>query len=60
MLGHAGASPEENPSMQCVGFQTLLSRGAEWAATGRVRQKVPACFPAAGECRRDETYGARR
>ena len=60
MLGHAGASPEENPSMQCVGFQTLLSRGAEWAATGRVRQKVPACFPAAGESRRDETYGARR
>lgn len=60
MLGHAGASPEENPSMQCVGFQTLLSRGAEWAATGRVRQKVPACFPAAEESRRDETYGARR
>jgi len=44
MLGHAGDSPENSPSMQCVGFQTLLLRGAEWAATGRVRQKVPAVF----------------
>jgi type 1 glutamine amidotransferase len=30
-----------------VGFMTLLRRGAEWAATGRVTQTVPADFPSA-------------
>lgn len=45
MLGHAGATPEDNPAMQCTGFQTTLLRGAEWAATGKVTQKVPADFP---------------
>lgn len=34
-------------AMSCVGFMTLLQRGTEWAATGRVTQKVPANFPAA-------------
>jgi hypothetical protein len=29
----------------CVGFQTLLQRGAEWAATGKVTQRVPGDFP---------------
>lgn len=38
-LGHA------NESQQCVGFITYLQRGAEWAATGKVTQKVPADFP---------------
>jgi type 1 glutamine amidotransferase len=38
-LGH---SPE---AMKCVGFAVTLQRGAEWAATGRVRQKVPSDFP---------------
>ena len=45
MLGHAGESLENNPAMQCAGFQTLLLRGAEWCATGEVKQKVPADFP---------------
>jgi len=45
MLGHAGRSPEENPAMQCTGFQVTLLRGAEWAATGEVKQKVPSDFP---------------
>ena len=45
MLGHAGPTPEENPAMQCTGFQVLLLRGAEWAATGKVTQKVPKDFP---------------
>jgi uncharacterized protein len=39
-LGH------DVPAMQCVGFITTLARGAEWAATGKVTQKVPADFPA--------------
>jgi type 1 glutamine amidotransferase len=47
MLGHCGASYENNTAMQCAGFQTLLLRGAEWAATGKVTQSVPADFPTA-------------
>lgn len=45
MLGHCGPTLEDNPAMQCVGFQTLLLRGAEWAATGKVKQAVPDDFP---------------
>lgn len=45
MLGHAGSTLEENPAMQCTGFQTLLLRSAEWAATGKVTQPVPNDFP---------------
>ena len=30
-----------------VGFTTTFQRGAEWAATGRVTQKVPSDFPTA-------------
>jgi len=44
-LGHAGASLEDNRQMQCAGFQVMLLRGAEWAATGKVTQKVPPDFP---------------
>jgi len=35
--------------MKCVGFRVTLQRGAEWAATGKVTQKVPADFPTATE-----------
>jgi len=34
-------------AMRCVGFRVTLARGAEWAATGKVTQKVPADFPTA-------------
>ncbi|HJZ96176.1 MAG TPA: ThuA domain-containing protein [Candidatus Solibacter sp.] len=40
-LGHDPAA------MSCVGFMVTLARGAEWAATGQVTQKVPADFPTA-------------
>jgi hypothetical protein len=40
-LGHDAAA------LSCVGFITTFQRGAEWAATGRVTQKVPAKFPTA-------------
>ena len=40
-LGH------DVPAMQCVGFITTFARGTEWAATGKVTQKVPADFPTA-------------
>ena len=32
-------------AIKCVGFAVTLQRGTEWAATGRVTQKVPAIFP---------------
>ena len=35
------------PAMECVGFTTLIQRGAEWAATGEVTQPVPHGFPTA-------------
>ena len=44
VLGHLG----ENSfplSLECVGFIVTFQRGAEWAATGNVTQKVPGDFP---------------
>ncbi len=38
-MGHADYSQE------CVGFITVLQRGAEWAATGQVSLPVPNDFP---------------
>ena len=44
VLGHA--RPEgAQPALECVGFITTFRRGAEWAATGNVTQKIPADFP---------------
>jgi type 1 glutamine amidotransferase len=34
-------------AMRSVGFIVTLQRGAEWAATGKVTQKLPADFPTA-------------
>ncbi|MFZ0304775.1 MAG: ThuA domain-containing protein [Terracidiphilus sp.] len=34
-------------ALSCVGFMTIFQRGTEWAATGKVTQKVPADFPTA-------------
>jgi len=34
-------------AQKCVGFIVTLQRGTEWAATGKVTQKVPADFPTA-------------
>ena len=39
MMGH------EDYSMHCVGFITLLQRGTEWVASGKVTQEVPSNFP---------------
>lgn len=32
-------------SMKCVGFQAIVARGAEWAATGKVTLPAPKDFP---------------
>ena len=42
-LGHA--DEDGGPALQCVGFITTFQRGAEWAASGKVTQKVPYDFP---------------
>jgi type 1 glutamine amidotransferase len=44
-LGHS------NESQQCTGFITVLLRGAEWAATGKVTLKIPEDFPTFDETR---------
>ncbi len=41
ILGHDVAA------MHCVGFIATFQRGTEWAATGKVKQKLPADFPKA-------------
>lgn len=46
------------PAMQCAGFQITLLRGAEWAATGKVKQRVPADFPTADTVGRRAGYKA--
>ena len=38
-MGHA------DYSMKCIGFQEVLRRGTEWAATGQVTSGLPLDFP---------------
>jgi type 1 glutamine amidotransferase len=40
-LGH------DVPALSCAGFIVTFQRGAEWAATGNVTQKIPLTFPTA-------------
>ena len=40
-MGHTGKE------LQSVAFLATFQRGVEWAATGKVTQKVPADFPTA-------------
>jgi len=44
MLGHTWAN-EPSPDLECVGFQTLFTRGVQWAASGRVTIPIPPDFP---------------
>lgn len=43
ILGH------DRPALNCVGFIATFQRGVEWAASGRVTQKVPSDFPTAAQ-----------
>ncbi len=45
VLGHAGGEIPP-PALECVGFTVTFQRGAEWAATGKVTQKITGDFPA--------------
>ncbi len=47
-MGHVDARAKPGspwPAIDCIGFSTLIQRGAEWAATGKVTQEVPDNFP---------------
>ncbi len=45
LLGHVMGN--QMPAMECVGFQTILARGCEWAGSGAVTLGVPSNFPTA-------------
>ena len=45
-------------SIECVGFITTFQRGAEWAATGKVTQKVPDDFPTATKVSKRSGYAS--
>ena len=44
VLGHVGRGTE-HPAVECESFMVTFLRGTEWAATGKVTQKVPDGFP---------------
>jgi type 1 glutamine amidotransferase len=44
-IGHNNG--KDLTAQKCVGFIATLQRGVEWAATGKVTQKVPEDFPTA-------------
>jgi hypothetical protein len=54
-MGHvdsgAKAGSRRWPAIECAGFITLIQRGAEWAATGKVTQKAPNDFPSEREAK---------
>jgi len=56
VLGHVGRGSTSLPPIECVGFIVTFQRGTEWAATGKVTQKVPAAFPTASQVRRWKDY----
>jgi len=44
VLGHVGNEPG-HPAVNCASFIVTFLRGTEWAAIGKVTQKVPVDFP---------------
>jgi len=44
-MGHIMAADTSHDALHCVGFQTILARSAEWAATDKVTLAVPEGFP---------------
>ena len=50
MQGHLWRD-KTDVNLRCIGFQTILARGTEWAAIGQVTLPVPKDFPTATEIR---------
>ena len=46
MQGHLWKDRPDT-AVRCIGFQTMLIRGCQWAATGKVTYPVPESFPTA-------------
>ncbi len=44
-MGHIWSGDTSFDALHCVGFQTILARSTEWAATGKVTIPVPQGFP---------------
>jgi len=44
-MGHLWAGDKSFDALHCVGFQTILARSTEWAATGKVTIALPEGFP---------------
>ncbi len=42
VMGHVGGGDE---AIRCIGFETTVARGSEWAATGKVTLPIPDNFP---------------
>jgi uncharacterized protein len=51
VLGHVGGN--DTTAIRDIGFKSVMLRGTEWAATGKVTIPVPANFPTADEVRLD-------
>ncbi|HVV99476.1 MAG TPA: ThuA domain-containing protein [Planctomycetaceae bacterium] len=49
VMGHVGGP--DDPSIRCTGFLTVMERGCEWAATGKVTLPIKSDFPTAEEVR---------
>lgn len=45
VMGHVGG--KDTRAIRCVGFITVMNRGCEWAATGKVTLPIPDNFPRA-------------
>jgi type 1 glutamine amidotransferase len=47
VMGHAMGN--DITAIRCIGFQTVMTRGSEWAATGKVTLPIPENFPSAAK-----------
>jgi type 1 glutamine amidotransferase len=47
VMGHVMG--DEDVAIRCVGFRTVMLRGTEWAATGKVTIPIPGDFPTASQ-----------
>ena len=49
VMGHAMG--DDITAIRCIGFRTVMLRGTEWAATGKVTIPIPDDFPTASQVR---------
>jgi len=59
VLGHVGAKDGDTTAIRDIGFKTVMLRGTEWAATGKVTIPIPDNFPTATESRVAPDEGTR-